>query len=82
MNIISSFFDSIYSLGSTTILPICMFIIALIFRVKPSVALKSAIRVGIGIWGLNEMITIACTYIQPLSDGLVANIGLTKTIID
>lgn len=82
MGIISSFFDSIYSLGATAILPICMFVIALIFRVKFSIALKSSIRVGIGIWGLSEMITIACTYIQPLSDGLVANIGLTKTIID
>lgn len=82
MNAILGFFESINSLGSSTILPICMFVIALIFRVKPSIALKSAVRVGIGIWGLSEMTTIACTYIQPLSDALVANIGLSKPIID
>ena len=75
MQIVLKFFDAINSLGSTTILPICMFIIAICFKVKPAIALKSAIRVGIGIWGLSEMTTIACTYIQPLSDALVANIG-------
>ena len=82
MQIVLKFFDAINSLGSTTILPICMFIIAICFKVKPAIALKSAIRVGIGIWGLSEMTTIACTYIQPLSDALVANIGLVKPIVD
>ena len=82
MEIVLGFFNTINDLGSTTVLPICMFIIALIFRVKPGVALKSAILVGIGIWGLNEMITIACTYIQPLSDALVTSIGFSKPIID
>ena len=82
MQIVLKFFDAINSLGSTTILPICMFIIAICFKVKPATALKAAIRVGIGIWGLSEMTTIACTYIQPLSDALVANIGLVKPIVD
>ena len=82
MQYITSFFNAINDLGSSAILPIVIFIMGLIFRVKPGTALKSAIRVGIGVWGLSLMTTVAAEHIGPLGTALTETYGLTNTIVD
>lgn len=82
MQYIMHFFDIINDLGAATMLPICMFVIGLIFRVKPGLALKSALRVGIGIFGLNMMINVAIENIQPLALALVETLGIHKPVVD
>ncbi len=76
------FFDWINNLGATAMLPIIMFIMAVAFRVKVGQALKSAIRVGIGIFGLNMMIDVAINNIMPVGMGLAERTGINLPIID
>ncbi|CCQ95106.1 putative permease IIC component [[Clostridium] ultunense Esp] len=76
------FFDWINNLGATAMLPIIIFIIGVAFKVKAGQALKSAIRVGIGIFGLNMMIGIAIDNIMPVGEGLAATTGINLPIID
>lgn len=75
-------FNWINNLGATAMLPIIMFIFAMILKVKSGVALKSAIRVGIGIFGLNMMIGIAVNEISPVSTALAAKTGLNLPVVD
>lgn len=79
---ILKFFDWINNLGPTAMLPIVMFIVALAFKVKPGNALKSAIKVGIGIFGLNLMIDVAVTSIEPVANALAVKTGMHLPIID
>ncbi len=76
------FFDWINDLGATAMLPIVIFVIGVAFRVKVGQALKSAIRVGIGIFGLNMMIGVAVDNIMPVGTGLVERAGINLPIID
>lgn len=76
------FFDWINNLGPTAMLPIIMFIIAMAFRVKTGQALKSAIRVGIGIFGLNMMIGVAVNNIMPVATALAERTGVNLPIVD
>lgn len=82
MTLLINFFDWINQLGATAMLPLVMFIIALFFKVKPGQALKSAIRVGIGIFGLNMMIGVAVDVVSPVTEALAERTGLMLPIID
>ena len=82
MEAIMRFFDMINNAGAAAVLPIIIFIMGLIFGVKVGPALKSAIRVGIGVWGLSLMTTIAVQQIGPLGTALTQTYNLTNDIID
>lgn len=82
MQAIMKFFDMINSAGASAVLPIVIFIMGLLFKVKPGQALKSAIRVGIGVWGLSLMTTIAVQQIGPLGTALTETYHLTNDIVD
>lgn len=82
MTAVFNFFDWLNSLGATAMLPIVMFIMGLLFGVKPDQAIKSAIRVGIGIFGLNMMIGVAVENISPVANALAQSTGLQLPIID
>lgn len=75
-------FQWINDLGAVAMLPPIMFVLGLIFKVKPANALKSAIRIGIGIFGLNMMIGIAVNELSPISQGMASKMGLNFPIID
>ena len=53
MEVIIDVLQWFIGLGSTVFLPLIIFIIALIFGVKPSKAFMSGVTVGIGSIGLN-----------------------------
>ncbi len=59
-----------------------MFIVGLAFRLKPGQALKSAIRIGIGLFGLSMMTEVAIKYFTPIANALTSRIGLQYPIID
>ncbi|WP_426291512.1 PTS transporter subunit IIC, partial [Lactiplantibacillus plantarum] len=48
MKVLSDVVQSIINVGPSVMLPIIIFIVGLIFRVKPGKALTSGITVGIG----------------------------------
>ncbi|TBX31631.1 PTS galactitol transporter subunit IIC, partial [Lactiplantibacillus paraplantarum] len=61
MKVLSDAVQSIISVGPSVMLPIIIFIVGLIFRVKPGKALTSGITVGIGMIGINLVLNLLTT---------------------
>ncbi|MBO9166143.1 PTS galactitol transporter subunit IIC [Lactiplantibacillus pentosus] len=72
----------ILNMGASVMLPIMIFIIALIFRVKPAKALRSALTIGIGMVGINLVINLLTTNIGPAAKAMVKRFGFHLTIVD
>ena len=78
MNIVQSVLD----MGASVMLPIIIFIVGLVFRVKPGKAIISGITVGIGMIGINLVINLLTTSVGPAAQAMVARFGLNLTVID
>ena len=72
----------ILNMGATVMLPIMIFIIALVFRVKVSKALRSALTIGIGMVGINLVINLLTTNIGPAAQAMVKRFGFHLTVVD
>lgn len=82
MDILSNVVQSIIGVGPSVMLPIIIFIVGLIFRVKPGKALVSGITVGIGMIGINLVISLLTTSVGPAAQAMVKRFGFNLTIID
>ncbi|MDU6522559.1 MAG: PTS transporter subunit IIC, partial [Enterococcus sp.] len=74
--------QSILGAGPSVMLPIIIFIVGLIFRVSVKKAIISGITVGIGMIGINLVITVLTTNVGPAAQAMVERFGLNLTIID
>lgn len=70
------------SLGASVMLPVLLFIFALILRIKPGKAFKAGLTVGIGFVGLNLVINLLTTNLGPAAQAMVKNYGLNLNSID
>lgn len=68
MEVLLVFTQRIINMGATALLPFLIMILGLIFRMKPGAALKAGLFVGIGFSGLNLVVGLLTTTIQPISD--------------
>ena len=71
----------ITSMGASAILPLVIFILGLVFRMKITAAIKSGIMVGIGFIGLTVVVNLLSTSLQPAIDYYSA-LGSGFTIVD
>lgn len=69
-------------LGASVMLPVLLFIFALILRIKPGKAFKAGLTVGIGFIGLNLVITLLTKNLGPASHAMVHNFGLNLSTLD
>jgi PTS system galactitol-specific IIC component len=74
--------DFITGLGSTVVLPIIIFLLALLFGAKPARALRSGLTIGIGFVGLGLVITLLMTNLGPATDALIKRTGIQLTAMD
>lgn len=74
--------QTVLDMGPSVMLPIIIFIVGLIFRVKPGRALTSGITVGIGMIGINLVIDLLTTTVGPAAQAMVERFGLNLTVID
>lgn len=72
----------VLGLGPSVMLPIMIFIIALIFRVKIGEAIRSGITIGIAMIGVNLVIGILSENIGPAAQEMVKRFGLNLEIVD
>lgn len=77
-DVIQTFVD----LGAEVMLPIIIFIFALVFRVKPGRAIKSALMVGIGFIGLTLVTDLLGDAVGAASQEMVERFDLALTNID
>lgn len=68
MDFILNFFKEFISLGATVLLPVVIFILGIIFRMKPGKALKSGLLVGFGFQGLVLAVNLLIESISPVMD--------------
>lgn len=74
--------QSVLGMGPSVMLPIIIFIVGLVFRVRPGKALVSGLTVGIGMIGINLVINLLTTSVGPAAQAMVERFGLNLTIID
>jgi PTS system galactitol-specific IIC component len=83
---ISSLLNSINSviqgLGVSVLLPIIIFVIAKLFRVKTGKAARSSILIGVGFVGINLVIGLFANNISPLAERMVEVTGITLPAVD
>lgn len=82
MEAIRTFLSAFSSLDKTVMVPIVMLILALVFRVKPSLAIKSALLFGAGLAGVTAINNIMTTAMTPVAQGLIENSHMTNDILD
>ncbi|WP_203583262.1 PTS galactitol transporter subunit IIC [Planococcus soli] len=69
-------------LGASVLLPILIFIFALVLGTKPGKALRAGIIVGIGFVGINLVIGLLVSSLGPAAQSMVDNFGFELNTID
>lgn len=82
MDAIVRLFEIIKAPGATVMMPVVIFIFALIMGVKPGKALRAGLIVGIGFVGLNTMIGMMGNTLAPAVQAMVERFGLTMDAVD
>ena len=68
MNIINTIVQSIMDLGGGVVLPFMIMILGMIFKQKPFEALRNGLRVGAGFLGINVILNMLISGLQPAID--------------
>lgn len=69
-------------LGSNGILPVMLFVLALIFRMKLADALRAALTGAVGMVGMNLTTDMLVAKMEPATTAMVERLGLKLDIID
>lgn len=69
-------------LGASVMLPIIIFVFAIVLGTKPGKAFKSGLTVGIGFVGLNLVIGLLTESLGPAAQSMVENFGFQLNTID
>jgi galactitol PTS system EIIC component len=70
------------ALGSTVLLPIMIFLFALILGAKPGRAFRAAVTIGIAFIGINLVIGLMWTTLSNVGQAMVTNTGLKLDVMD
>lgn len=82
MNAIFAPFKYLLDLGSYVMLPVFIFVIAMILGTKPGKAIRSALFMAIALKGINVMTTFLSSNMGPAMKALAQNMGFHLNIID
>ncbi len=82
MNYIVGFFDILSNLGASVMMPIIIFVIALIIGTGFGKALKSGLTIGVAFIGINLVINLLGNTIGPAAQQMVENLNLNLNILD
>ena len=81
MEVLEQIFKTIINIGATALLPIIIFILGLIFRMKIGDAIKSGLTVGIGFMGLTLVVNLLTSSLKPAVE-YYSKLGTGYTITD
>ena len=68
--------------GASVVVPIIIFIIALLLRVKPKTAMMSAFYAGVGLTGFTWIITEFTPVVTKIVRQMVDNTGIKLPVVD
>lgn len=75
-------FNVLLDAGPTVMLPLIIFVIGLIFGVKPAKAFRSGLTVGIGFAGIKLVINLLSSNLGPAAQDMVKNFGIRLDALD
>ncbi|MRG55871.1 PTS sugar transporter subunit IIC [Phyllobacterium sp. SYP-B3895] len=70
------------AMGPTVLLPIVIFIIALVLGAKPGRAFRAAVTIGVAFIGINLVLGLMLTSIGDVAKAIVTNTGIQRDIVD
>ena len=76
------FINIILGLGASVVMPIIIFAIGLVFRMKPSKALIAGLTVGVGFIGINLVTGMMSENLTPIISGLQSKFNIMLDIYD
>ncbi|MGB9898204.1 PTS transporter subunit IIC, partial [Thermanaerothrix sp.] len=79
LSAIKSLFDT---LGATVMLPIIIFLLALILGAKPGRAFRAAVTIGVAFVGINLVIGLMWSNLTEVAQAIVKNTGVTRDVVD
>ncbi len=79
LTILKTFVDT---MGATVLLPVFIFIFALILGAKAGRAFRAAVTIGVAFIGINLVIGLMWGALSGVSQALVTNVGIERDIID
>lgn len=82
MNALNNAIMYFLSFKSYVVLPVIIFILAMVFRIKLSVAVKSALTIGIGFIGIFMTFDYFVKIIYPVVQALIKRSGLHVNVLD
>lgn len=82
MNWVINALNWISGLGPMVMMPIIIFILGLIFRVKIGALIKSSLTIGVGFAGVNIVINWFVAQVGPSVHAMVKNWGIQTSIMD
>ncbi|OZV23028.1 PTS galactitol transporter subunit IIC [Streptococcus sobrinus] len=82
MTTLTNIVQSILNMGSSVVLPIIIFILAMVFRVPLKKAITSGLTVGIGMLGINLVLGLLSDNVGPAAQAMVERMGLNLTVVD
>ena len=82
MDSVKAFIDSVFAIGPAVVMPIILFILALIFRQKVSRSAKGALTVGIGFIGISAVLGAVFGVVGPVVQKMTEVFGLSLSGLD
>ncbi len=79
LSTIKALFDN---LGATVMLPIIIFLLALILGAKPGRAFRAAVTIGVAFVGINLVIGLMWTNLTEVAQAIVKNTGVVRDVVD
>ena len=70
------------TLGATVLLPIFIFIFALILGTKPGKAFRAAVTIGVAFVGINLVIGLMWGSLSNVSHAIIESTGITRNVVD
>ncbi len=70
------------ALGATVLLPIFIFIFALILGAKPGRAFRAGVTIGVAFIGINLVIGLMWTSLSDVAQSIVKNTGIVRDVVD
>lgn len=82
MDTLTTVVQGILNMGSSVVLPIIIFTLAVIFRVPVRKAITSGLTVGIGMLGISLVLGLLSDNVGPAAQAMVGRFGLELTVVD
>jgi PTS system galactitol-specific IIC component len=79
LSAIKALFDN---LGATVMLPIIIFLLALILGARPGRAFRAAVTIGVAFVGINLVIGLMWTNLTEVAQAIVKNTGVVRDVVD